>query len=66
MAGGTGALGQEIVKRLVENDISVRILCRNLQKAHSLFGKEPKVSYVEFDILKHLKTPVSKLVDLIF
>ena len=46
--GGTGHYGQNIVRSLLDRGERVRVLSRNMSRAHSVFGGEPEV--IEGDI----------------
>jgi len=49
VTGGTGFIGQYLVKRLIEEGHEVRILARKPEKAHALFNGSAKI--IEGDIL---------------
>ena len=48
VAGATGETGRRVVARLGERGHTVRVLCRNLEKARALFGE--RVSYHVGDV----------------
>ncbi len=50
VAGGTGGVGQRVVRRLLEQDYKVRALVRDIDKARSILGND--VELVVADITK--------------
>jgi len=49
--GATGRTGKHVVKKLLQKNIPVRILVRNVSKAKELFGLNDNLELVEGDIL---------------
>jgi len=45
--GGTGMLGRPVVRSLIENGHTVRVLTRNVQNARNIFGSSDDVEVVE-------------------
>src|SRR5579863_1168446 len=43
ITGATGDVGSRVVRRLIERNIRPRILVRNAEKAHALFGREAEI-----------------------
>ena len=53
ITGGTGFIGQHLVKRLAEQGRNIRLLVRNSKAAAELSGYD-NVDYVPGDILTHI------------
>lgn len=62
--GATGQTGKHIVRKLIEQNIPVRVLARNLSKAEKMFGKTVQIiegDLIEVRDLKNLVDGVSYL-----
>jgi nucleoside-diphosphate-sugar epimerase len=50
ITGATGFVGRYVVHGLVKHKYRINILCRNLEKAKSLFSEYKNIKFINFDI----------------
>lgn len=53
ITGATGFIGRHVVQSLMNRHVKINILCRNIDKAKSLFFNSKNLKFISYDINSH-------------